>query len=204
MRLVPLFLAFLLFGCISGEQRAEENITGNETVANQTQEFQPPSIQWARYNSSYFSFEYPAYMEARGGAVDFIATKEVDGRETETIIVAYLNTTAVYGKNRDKILKENPSQAASELLYDDMEDDFAVILSDADEIGNATTYAIARDGYVAEVPFTYTQDSSVYTGYALNVFIPERSVDAKIRIYTLDPDKARAMRDQFLLSFRIE
>lgn len=203
MRLLPLIVLFILFGCISLGERTEENVTENITEANETEEIPPPP-QWERYNATYFSFDYPASMEAKGGAADFIATRDVNGMNMETMVVAYLDTVETYGENKDKIFKERPSQAASELLYADIKDDFLVLLSDAETVGNVSTYSIARDAHAAEVPFTIKQDSFTYSGYAIDLYIPEKSVHAKIRMISFYPEKAKAMRDQFLLSFRIE
>jgi len=89
---------------------------------------------------------------------------------------------------------------------EDQEDDPAQLLSDAYEIGNLSTFAIVRDAYVAEVPFKirFSDTGPTYTGYALDLYAPERSLHVKFRVIALNPQIAEDLRDRFLLSFRLE
>jgi hypothetical protein len=72
-------------------------------------------------------------------------------------------------------------------------------------MGDISTFALSRDAYVAEMPFRVRMNSgSVYTGYALGLYLPERSVMVDVRILALDQGIADSMEQQFLLGFRLE
>jgi hypothetical protein len=105
------------------------------------------------------------------------------------------------------LLKANPTKAASDFLAADKRTDPAgSFLSSAYETGEITTFSVARDGHVAEAEFKirFGGSNKSYTGYAMDIYVPERSLLAKVRIIGLDADKATAIRDNFLLSFRME
>jgi hypothetical protein len=223
----------LLLGCISlGEQMgnstntnatntteappASGNGTQNQSGTNATQNAtnqtipEPPKL-YERYVAKGFSFEYPINMttqESRGsyGGI-FTGTHEFDGQTGEIILVSYINITSVYGLNKEEILKSNPTKSASDFLIQDKSADQAgSFLNNAYEVGEIGNFGVARDGYVAEAPFLirFGGSNKTYTGYALDIYVPERSLLAKVRVIALDSDKAEAMYDNFLLSFRIE
>ncbi len=234
MKAIALLLPFvLLLGCISFSERLNEtnttgptnatgpNTTMNETIPpqNQTQngtnETQPPPPPppklYERYLAKGFSFEYPINMATQesksyyGGI--FTGTHEIGGKTGEILIVSYINTTQVYGANKEALLQDNPTKTASDFLVQDKKDDPAGgLLRQAYYIGNISTYGLARDAYVAEAPFKirFPGSNVSYSAYALSIYIPERSIHAKVRIVALDPDLAAIMKDNFLLSFRIE
>ncbi|MEW6035392.1 MAG: hypothetical protein AB1529_02150 [Candidatus Micrarchaeota archaeon] len=231
MRLALLLVPLLLIGCISLGERGtnatngtdvtppppEPNATTNETnqtgTQNQTNQTAPPPSYWERYDAGQFSFEYARNMETQesgspGGYGVFAGTHDLDGQTGELLIVAYVNTSAAFGRE-DEIFQDNPTKAASDLLLSDRKSDgnMGGLLSKAQEAGNVSTFSVARDGAVAEMPFRISfgdNSSKTYTGYALSIYVPERSLHVKVRIIALDPGKARELRDNFLLSFRIE
>ncbi len=207
MRAITLFIAsLLLFGCISLEDRTDAT---EENLTNVTNETKAPK-EWERYNVTnqsgvVFTFLYPANMEIEASpGLLFIGTHGIDGQTGETMLVRYLNTIHGYGENKDKEFKQNPSEAASDLLFDDIKADPVGVLHLAEDVGNMTTYSIARDAYAAEVPFTILHEGIKKTGYAIDLYIPERSLHVKFRAYAIDPANAKRIKEQFLLSFRIE
>lgn len=194
-----LLIILLVFGCTSPVTIA--NITDITNLTNQS-----PTGEWVRYTAIGFSFEYPSNMITQQGNGIFMAQSDLNGTTGGVLVVTYFNTSVVYGENKDNIFKENPTKTASDFLIEDKEDDEANFLDQAYEVGNASTFSIGRDAYVAEVPFKirFSGFRSTYTGYALDLYTPERSIHAKVRIIALDPEVAKKIKDRFLLSFRIE
>ncbi len=220
MRYFALFIAaVLLLGCISFDRGGGQNnttapspppnLTNLTNGTNQTAPPPPPKV-YERYNASGFSFDYPTDMVvqpstgAHGGI--FTGTHEVGNRTFETMIVTYVDTVYAYGKNKDDQYKLDPSKAASDFIQQDRNQDSASILDRANYTGDITTYSISRDGGAAEVPLKiYFGDSvEAFSGYAIDIYMPERSMLIRTRIIALDPDKADAMKQQFLLSFRAD
>lgn len=223
MRFALLLIPLLLFGCISfGErmindtnQTAEngsvavlpENATDNQT-ANQSEPIQKTA---ERFYFSAFSFEHPANMSVQkstgsSGGI-FTGTHELDGQTGEILVVSYIDTEAVFGANKNEIFRDNPSKAASDFLLEDKKSDSAgSLLSGAYEVGGIKTFTVARDGAVAEAQFRirFSGGNKSYYGYAMDIYVPERSLHSKVRVVALDSDKAKEIRDNFLLSFRIE
>jgi hypothetical protein len=207
MKIVYLLMAaIMLFGCTEMPERSNEtNVTENITTpANATNQSASPA-EWARYNASGFSFEHPLNMDVQESAGIFTGDHQVNGQTGELLIVVYYNTLKTYGENRDKVFKENPSVAATELLEDDREDDPAQILDDVDSYGEFSTFSLSRDVYVTEVPITTTFSgaSGKFSGYAISMYAPERSLHVKVRVLAKDPAKADDIRDRFISSFRI-
>jgi len=121
------------------------------------------------------------------------------------MVVLYFNTSAVYGPNRDKEFRAEPSRATSDFLVMDRINDSAGILSSAYYVGEMRTFAILENAFAAEVPFkTKFNANKTYQGYAIDLYIPERSIHAKVRIFALDQVRVDAMKQQFLLSLRPE
>jgi hypothetical protein len=192
------------------------NVTQNQSGTNATQNAtnqtvpEPPEL-YERYIAKGFSFEYPINMtiqESRSsyGGI-FTGTHEFGGQTGEILVVSYINITSVYGKNKEEILQSNPTKASSDFLIQDKKTDPAgSFLNNAYDVGEITNFGVARDGYVAEAPFLirFGGSNRTYTGYAMDIYVPERSLLAKVRVIALDSDKAEAMYDNFLLSFRIE
>ena len=226
MRLSPLFIALMLvFGCISLGERTIDQTGGNTTppappLENLTDQSNlseppppppPPPSEWKRYSAMGFSFEHPDKMEVDrstgnyGGI--FSGTYAPEGQTLEMLIVSYIDTKAAYGENVDEIYQGNPTKAASDFLEQDMRDDTAGgILSSAYEAGDISTFTVARDGAAAESSFKlkFLGSDKSYTGYAIDIYVPERSLHIKSRILALDPDRATDLKDSFLLSFRLE
>ncbi len=203
MRILAIFvLSLLVLGCLSPEERANvTDVTDNVTQANQTM-----PAQWKRYNTTYLSFEHPANMEVQEASGIFTGTHDLDGQTAEILVVVYLDTYAAYGANKDRIFRQNPTKAASDFLIEDQEEDPAQLLSEAYERGNISTFAISRGAFVAEVPFRirFSSTGPRYTGHALSLYVPERSLHVKFRVIALDPEIAEDIRDRFLLSFMLE
>ncbi|MBU0527292.1 MAG: hypothetical protein ABH983_02570 [Candidatus Micrarchaeota archaeon] len=221
MKIIYLLLVgLLLFGCAAPVDRGnvsqnttsslqpEDNISENQTIENETVQNQTEQVQrpYIRYNASQFSFEYPDNMEVDESTGIFSGIHNINGQTGELMVVVYYNTKTAFGENQDKIFQENPSAAVSTLLDEDMEDDQAQILHLAQDVGEVSTYSIGRDAEIAEVPIKLKfPDSKVtYQGYAFDLYSPERSLHAKVRILAIDKDLAEDIRDNFLLSFRME
>jgi len=216
MRYVIVLAALLLAsGCISlGERTAPaDNLSGMESPEeNDTGVPEPPPPVENRYQANGFSFTYPAGMdieESKGSSSGiFSGSKQlVSGQTGEIFIVTYLDTEAVYGANQDDIFKDDPTKAASDFLQEDMEEDQAGgLLSSAYDVDEQSTFAIARDGAVAEATFKirFGDSNKSYSGYAMDIYVPERSLHVKMRALALDPQQAESIRDGFLLSFRLE
>jgi hypothetical protein len=205
MRMIALFAFLLLFlGCL-GEETADnatnltkENLTNVSVKENKT--------QWKTFNTTSFSFHYPSNMVVDKSTGIFTGKHELNGQTGEILVVVYFNTSAVYGENQDLVYQKNPSKAASDLLQQDERNDTAAILSRAYEVGEASTYAISRDAHVAEAPFKirFTSNGTSFTGYALDLYSPERSLHTKVRVIAKDPQVAKNIRDRFVFSFRLE
>lgn len=214
MRIFFLLIAMSLFlGCISLGEKIEQN---NTTVSNMTNEtnttppLPPKPSPWTRFNSTEFSFEYPAEMSVQqsssGKSGIFSGTHEENGQTYEVMVVTHLDTIATYGVNKDEIFKDNPNKAASDLLEQDRVSDPAGILDQAFEMGEITTFSIERAGYGARSDFKikFGSGGKTYSGHALNIYVPERSLHVKVRIFTLDEEKAEDIMENFLLTFRLE
>jgi len=222
MRFLALLVPLMLLGCITlGERMTNEtnqtypanesnpavNGTTNETI-NQTNQTAPPPAH-SRFSASGFGFDYPINMdvdseEASAGGV-FTGVHSIDGRTAETLAVVYVNVTKAYGMNREAILLSDPTKAASDFLIQDRESDSMGFFMKASYLGNITTFGIRRDVYAAQMPFTLMLNSgTVFSGYAMSLYIPERSTLLNVRIIALDPAKAKQIRDDLLLSLRLE
>jgi hypothetical protein len=180
------------------------NATQNQTAQNQT----VPKI-WEKYSGARFSFDYPANMnltEDRNGPNGAIVGQHnLPERTAETLAVAYTDTKLTYGLNRDGEFRSHPSTTPSDLLLEDIKNDTMGFFMKASEIGSPSTFSIGREIYGAELPFKLVLNSgTTYTGYAITLYVPERSLVVDVRILALDPDIARNIEQQFLLSFRIE
>lgn len=223
MRHLALFIAaVLLLGCISFDRGQGQNGTNNTTssppppnvtnatnATNQTAPPPPPKI-YERYNASGFSFDYPLDMAvqastgAHGGI--FSGTHDVGNRTFEVMAVTYVDTLYTYGKNKDDQYKLDPSKAASDFIQQDRNQDSAGVLDRANSTGPITTYSISRDGGAAEVPLKiyFGGSAEAFSGYAIDIYMPERSSLIRVRIIALDPSKADSIKQQFLLSFRAD
>jgi hypothetical protein len=206
MKIVYLFaLAILLFGCTEVTDRSNEtnssNVTNMTNISNQTA---APS-EWVRYNASGFSFEHPSNMDVQESTGIFTGDHQINGQTGELLIVVYYNTVKNYGENRDKVFQENPSVAASELLEEDRKSDPAQILEDVETYGEVTTYSLSRDVYSSEAPIstTFSGSTKKFTGYAISMYAPERTLHLKVRVLARDATKAEDIRDRFISSFRI-
>ncbi len=216
-------MALLLLGCVNFQRGAENNTTAvqnqsvnqtaNGSAANQTANGSaanqtPP--EFIRYNATGFSFAFPSVMTYQGtmNGYDgtFTAIHGAGNQTFEIMIVSYVDTINTYGQNRDAEFKLDASKAASDFLEQDRTDDSAGVLDKADYAGNATVYSISRDAGAAEAPIRthFGSLGSLFTGYAIDVYIPERSVLIRARILALDQSKADSMKQEFLLTLRPE
>ena len=220
MRLTILFLiSLLLFGCIIGNgetnqtndsvQSNDSNFVNDSTVndtnlTNQTEQNQTKIFE--RYYTDEFSFEYPANMDLQTSPRVFAGDHVINGETGEIMVVMFYNISSVYGPNQEKEFMETPSETATDFLYDDIEEDPVQMLDSAEDVGDITEFAIVRDGYVSEVPFKirFSETGKRYNGYALSIYVPERSLHIKVRIVALDSKLAENIKDNFILSFRME
>lgn len=228
LRLAIIVLSVLLaFGCISmGNEALNESGEGNTTPpeqnvtppvindtnqtdqtnqTNQTEQPPLPPKEWVRYNASGVSFEYPINMTTNIISGKFLGVTTSGNLTIERMAVSYVNTLQAYGKNKDDIFKDNPTKTAADFLVQDKENDSLDMLDDAYSVGEVSTFTISRGVYAAEVPFKLRiGDSSAYNGYALSIYVPDLSLHIKARILAIDPDRAEAIRDNFILSFWLE
>jgi len=186
-----------------------QNTTQNPQNETQNQPAYNRSKDWRRFSSEGFSFESPANMnisEARQGSGGIITGEHMlPERTAEILAVRYLNITWVYGTNKDQELKSDPTKAAADFLSEDRKNDTMGFFMKASSMGNISTFAIGRDAYVAQMPFLLTMNSGTsYSGYAMSIFVPERSLRIDVRILALDPAVAKDMEQNFLLSFSLE
>ena len=222
MRLTALFLfSVLLFGCIISDgdtnQTTNDSTQLNDTVihvnvtepndtnlTNQSESNQTKIYE--RYYTEEFSFEYPLNMDLQTSPGLFAADHVFNGETGEIMVVMFYNLSKVYGPNQEKAFGENPSETATDFLNDDIEQDPIQMLDSAEEVGDITEFAIVRDGYVSEVPFKirFSETGKRYNGYALSIYVPERSLHMKVRIVALDPKLAENIKNNFILSFRME
>jgi hypothetical protein len=187
------------------------NATENGTPeTNLTPPAPPKPSPWKRFNSTDFSFEYPLDMEIQqsssGKSGIFTGSHEENGQTYEIMVVTHLDTIATYGVNKDEVFRDNPNKAASDLLEQDRVSDPAGILDKAFEMGEITVFSLERAGYGARSEFKikFGENGKTYRGHAVNLYVPERSLHVKMRVFALDPDKAEGIMENFLLTFRLE
>jgi len=181
-----------------------QSVSGNVTQ-NVTQNVTLPST-WARFYFPDFSFEYPMDMKTSNSSGLFAGQHDLDDNTGEVMVVSVIDTVKTYGDNYDKDYQSHPTQAAADFLTQDKKNDPAGLLDNAYQFGNITTYAFGRDAYAAELPFDihFQGFQNRYTGYAISMYIPERSKQVRVRIIALDPAVADAIRTTFIDTFRME
>lgn len=165
---------------------------------------------WPTYSTGQFSFEYLPTLnlsEAKNGDNGIISgSYQLPERTGELMAVRYIDTLETFGKNKDDSFKADPTEAASGFLSADRSNDsMGFINQDGSRVtGNMSTYTLGTEAYVAELPFELVMDpGTVYTGYALSVYDPQRSLWIDVRVLALDSDIAAQMKQNFLLSFRM-
>jgi hypothetical protein len=185
--------------------------TTNQTATSQANQSTPSVPSLARYAFGGFSFIYPENMRLQVSNSShsgiFTGTHVASGQTSEIFIVTHINTRQAYGANKDDIFKANPAKTASDFLIQDRASDPAgAVLSNAYEVGSLSTFSVARDGSVAQQPLKikFSNSNNTYFGYAINIYIPERSLHVKMRVVALDQAKANEIKDNFILSFRLE
>ena len=206
MRIIYLLaFAILLFGCTEVPDRTNETNVSNLSNTTNTSAPAPAPPDTERYYASGFSFEHPLNMEVQESTGIFSGEHQVNGQTGELLIVVYYNTVKGYGENKDKVFRADPSLASTTLLEADLESDPAQILDDVDSYGEISTFSLSRDTYVSEVPITttFSGSSGKFSGYALSMYVPERSLHLKVRVLARDSSKADDIRDDFVSSFRI-
>ncbi len=217
MRLLAIMLsALLLLGCITMGNEGNQG-GGNDTAQpgqNTTQpatngtgqgnQTGPSQQQWVRYNAGDFSFEYPEGMVTNAITGKFMGASRSGNLTTERMMLSSLNTLRTYGANKDEIFKANPGKAASDFLLQDADEDPLGLLDNGQTTGELSTSTIERDVYVSQMPFTLRSGGVTYSGHAISMFVPARSLYVRARILATDPDRAEAIRDNFILSFRLE
>ena len=182
-----------------------QNTTNPSVSGNATQNATIPST-WARFYFPDFSFEYPMDMKITNSSGLFAGQHDLDDTTGEVMVVYVIDTAKTYGDNYDKDYQSHPTQAAADFLTQDKKNDPAGLLDKAYQYGNLTTYAFGRDAYAAELPFDihFQGFQNRYTGYAISIYVPERSKQVRIRIIALDPAVADAIRTTFTDTFRME
>lgn len=210
---IILLAALLLLGCTGERGNTNPNESNATNITNATNSSNATTVtlptNYIRFTAPSFSFEYPSNLAVQNSPVasggKFTGIHELADRTGEFFVVVYTNTSATYGVNADSEFQTNPDMAAAGFLEASKINDSAGFLENAVNIGPTATFAIGRDVFVAEAPFTmkYTTGAT-YTGYALSMYVPERSLQVQARMLALDPAVAKQMTSHFLLSFRIE
>jgi hypothetical protein len=227
---ILMVMVVLSFGCIGGEGQVNDTVAdtgegdgaagngtpqvndtleGNQTVdgaGNQSAQANATPSVWESHSNGQFRFQYPKNMETDAGAGLFTGTHALDGTTGEILVVMHYDASKVHGTNQAQEFRERPSQAATTLLMEDMDEDPIHMLDSAQEVGDISEFSVGRDTYVSQVPFKVKFDNFIntYEGYALSMYSPERSLHIKVRIIALDPGKADDILDQFLLSYSLE
>jgi predicted small secreted protein len=223
-----LLLAVLLAGCATergtGEQANDSvcnvsnatsgNTTSDALQGNATSNATFPTNNasasgYANFTASSFKFRYPANMEVEKSVIGyngiFLGKHQLAERTGEVLAVSYVNVSDAYGPNRDGIYQANPDIAAGGLLEMDLLNDSMGFLDNAAEVGQASNFAQGRDAFISEAPFSMKLSSgTTYHGYAMSIYVPARSLHVNVRMLALNPDVAKQIRDEFLLSFRVE
>jgi len=227
MLLISALLMVSLSGCII--KGNDSNQTGNVTAppanasntaitpppANNTTVSPPPAnitanitpvISFTRHYFRDFSFEYPVSLNVSNSSNVFAGQHDLEGSTGEVMVVSVIDTKKVYGDPADRDFKGDPSKASADFLIQDKKDDPSNLLDLAYEYGEVSTFSIGRDAYVAQLPFSihFSGFQSRYTGYAIDMYIPERSLEIRARIIALDPVVGKTMRDTFIETFRME
>lgn len=183
---------------------------GNTTISppesNATANNTPAMMLFTRHYFKDFSFEYPSSLNISNSTSVFAGQHDLEGSTGEVMVVSVIDARKVYGDPADKDFKGDPSKAVADFLIQDKKDDPSNLLDQAYEYGDVSTFSIGRDAYVAELPFSihFSGFQSRYAGYAISMYIPERSLQVRARIIALDPLVAKTMRDTFIGTFRME
>jgi hypothetical protein len=219
-------IVLMLSGCVDTSSRtnlsdnmsdAQENLSSDNssTQANGTAGLEGNATQnqsaapsWPRYNTSTFSFAYPpniSLSEQKSGTGGLITgSHELPERIEESMAIKYIDTEAAYGQAKDFAYKANPTKAASDFLLQDKNQDTMGFFMKADRIGDISTFTLGTDVFCAEMPFSLRMNTGTrYTGYALTLFIPSRSMLVDVRIVADDQSLAKTIRDGFIYGFRL-
>jgi hypothetical protein len=187
---------------------APGNVSANQT-GNQYDNSTGNLTQGGPYQRFYFkdfSFEYPITLSVSNTSTVFAGEHNLLNSTAEVMVVSVIDTKQAYGIPKDDELKGNPTKAAADFLTSDKKSDPVGLLGNAYEYGSISTFSIGRDAYVAELPFKihFEGFQSRYVGYALSFYIPERSIQLRVRIVALDPVVGESIRNMFIDTFRME
>lgn len=200
MRWLILLLPLLLLGCTE-EQVLLPLEPAPAPLLNQPQ-------VWAHYSNDVFSFDHPGDLVTTSEPGNFSAIHYLpypySYQLAESINLVYVNTEEEYGYNQNEIFKLNPTKFATDSLLDDIELDSMKTLLRAENIKQPTQFTVAQKYYVAESSFELSDFNTTYTGYALSVYIPERSVHLNFRIVALDQQVSFNIKEGILRSLRLE
>ncbi|MFH1785232.1 MAG: hypothetical protein ABH842_02285 [Candidatus Micrarchaeota archaeon] len=166
-----------------------------------------PSV-WSHYSNEIFSFDHPGNIvtTSQPGTLSGVhyLPSPYSYQPAESINLVYINTTEEYGENQDEIFKDNPTKFATDFLLDDIELDSMNTLLRADRIDSPTQFTVAQKYYVAESYFELTDFNTTYAGYAMSIYIPEKSIHVNIRVLALDSQIAFNIKEAILRSLRLE
>ncbi len=183
-----LLLLILLIGCVGSEVPAEENKTENVTVK------EPPSPQ--RFTTVDYTFLYPNDMVLQDSE-NFFALNMLPDKVGESFTLESSSVASLYGPNKEKLFLEDSGEAPVEILGDFTEGKNVTFIE-------YSTFSIDRSTHGAQVTYTKRQDGFLYNGYLMSLYVPEKSLIINIDIYGIDPRKVRDIRQEFILSFRLE
>jgi len=205
-RIVCGFLAILLltsFGCLeTSSYQPSPDITNASSTG------------FSKYNG-FVSFEFPSNMsishkleEYAGGTGTASVSGQGNDSSNKTIFtLIFLNTTA---SGSDSTYRADPQKTVHSFLSSDSLSDPAMMLSNAkdkSEIADIAGSGNVPDGaYVSEIVFSVkllgSDGSPVkYSGYAINLYYPERSALYRFRVISMDGGKATEIKDKFIGSF---
>jgi len=199
------FLICILFlsGCLEpASYQPSPNITNGSSQG------------WSRY-SGFVSFEFPSNMsishkldEYAGG----MGTASVSGQDNNSsnktlFTLIFINTTA---SGSDSKYRADPQKTVHAFLSSDSLSDPAMMLSNAKDKSGITDISgsgnVPEGAYASEIVFSVqllgSDGSPVkYSGYAIDLYYPEKSALYRFRVISMDGERATEIRDKFMESF---
>ena len=202
--LLSVFVIFMVFfGCTQQIQSPENmpNISTNSSTVSSS------ATEWQTYNNLGISFDYPKDMNLKeslgsyynGSGYATIVISKSEDNQYSVIEVFYLHAGSTVNS------LNNPEEVASLMLSGDNKGkDPLGILDQATSKTDIKTFMSPNSYGVAEIEFEALDPeiNKMANAYALEFYKTGSNATFAIRILSTDSNKAKAMRDKFVSSFK--
>lgn len=198
--ILPIFL-LLLFGCLGPAPQPLPEITDN-------------GDGWSEYNG-FASFEFPARMEVSHNLESYDlgrGTASVSGQDTGNstpdtgnrtpttlFALGYSNTTQFGQFNGAE-----PEKTVKDALAKDSLSDPMGMLNNAEDVSTISSYR-SGSAYISELVFSLEvlgpEGDSKLSGYAIDLYFPEKSALYRYRVLSEDANLSTEMKERFMESF---